>query len=324
MKNNKDKYILIFSSDFDQSTSDVIEWILNKECFFHRFNDKIGVNIKHITIGKQSNVVNFTFNNKEFSTKDIRSFWYRRGVLTQVSENIIGDSSLSFFLGEENNAKVWFLTNELDKKSKINHIKTSDLNKLFQLTLATKCGIKIPSTIVTTNKKELSDFVKSKKLVIAKSVQSTFFAINKSTEYGLLTNIFDNKDLAKTTAIFFSTTFQEQVVKKYELRIFYLDGIFFSMAIFSQNNPKTVVDFRNYDSSSPNRTVPFQLPINIERKLNKLMIKLELKSGSIDMIVNEKDEYIFLEVNPIGQFGMVSNPCNYYIEEMIAKKLYDG
>jgi hypothetical protein len=29
----------------------------------------------------------------------------------------------------------------------------------------------------------------------------------------------------------------------------------------------------------------------------------------------------FLEVNPAGQFGMVSTPCNYYLEEKIAEVL---
>jgi glutathione synthase/RimK-type ligase-like ATP-grasp enzyme len=51
------------------------------------------------------------------------------------------------------------------------------------------------------------------------------------------------------------------------------------------------------------------------------MIKLGLDSGSIDMIVSTEGKYIFLEVNPVGQFGMVSYPCNYYIERDIADYL---
>src|SRR5690606_41647080 len=63
-----------------------------------------------------------------------------------------------------------------------------------------------------------------------------------------------------------------------------------------------------------NRTVAFNLPSDIENKLTKLMNVLSLNFGSIDMIVSKNREYYFLEVNPVGQFGMVSFPCNYNIE----------
>ncbi|MPT35513.1 MAG: hypothetical protein E2604_10600 [Flavobacterium sp.] len=56
-------------------------------------------------------------------------------------------------------------------------------------------------------------------------------------------------------------------------------------------------------------------------KLKKLMKVLKLNSGSIDMLVSSNNEYVFLEVNPIGQFGQVSKPCNYYLEKQIAKEL---
>jgi D-alanine-D-alanine ligase-like ATP-grasp enzyme len=51
------------------------------------------------------------------------------------------------------------------------------------------------------------------------------------------------------------------------------------------------------------------------------MNKLDLNCGSIDMIVTPKNEYVFLEVNPVGQFGMVSYPCNYNLEKKIAEYL---
>ena len=44
----------------------------------------------------------------------------------------------------------------------------------------------------------------------------------------------------------------------------------------------------------------------------------DLDTGSIDMMYSTDGEYYFLEVNPVGQFGMVSYPCNYYIEKEIA------
>ena len=48
---------------------------------------------------------------------------------------------------------------------------------------------------------------------------------------------------------------------------------------------------------------------------------LNLDCGSIDMILTPKNEYVFLEVNPIGQFGMTSYPCNFQLEKRIAEIL---
>lgn len=100
-----------------------------------------------------------------------------------------------------------------------------------------------------------------------------------------------------------------------------MKGKFYSMAIFSQNDNQTSVDFRNYNYNKPNRKVPFQLPMEIEKKLDILMKKLDFNSGSIDMIVTVENEYVFLEVNPLGQFSMTSFPCNYNVEKIIAEYL---
>jgi len=51
------------------------------------------------------------------------------------------------------------------------------------------------------------------------------------------------------------------------------------------------------------------------------MKKINLDNGSIDIIVDNNGKYYFLEINPVGQFGMVSIPCNYYLEKKIANYL---
>ncbi|ULT23576.1 hypothetical protein KUH03_31060 [Sphingobacterium sp. E70] len=97
----------------------------------------------------------------------------------------------------------------------------------------------------------------------------------------------------------------------------------YSMVIFSQLDDATKIDFRaeNYNDLSIKKT-PFLLPDALNKKIKILMKELGLCTGSIDMIVSDKDEYIFLEVNPIGQFGMTSIPCNYHIEKKLHSNLW--
>jgi RimK-like ATP-grasp domain. len=112
--------------------------------------------------------------------------------------------------------------------------------------------------------------------------------------------------------------------KKLEIRSFFIEGNFFSMAIFSQSSEQTKIDFRKYNNKLPNRTEPFKLPISIEDKLKKVFESIELNCGSVDLIIDKNDEYFFLEINPVGQYGMVSDPCNYELDKLIAKYLING
>ena len=91
---------------------------------------------------------------------------------------------------------------------------------------------------------------------------------------------------------FFPPSFcQAYIEKKIELRIFFLGNQFFSAAIFSQSNPKTKIDFRNYDDENPNRIIPFNLPKDVSKKLLKMINSLKLTSGSIDMIYTKKNQF---------------------------------
>jgi D-alanine-D-alanine ligase-like ATP-grasp enzyme len=93
------------------------------------------------------------------------------------------------------------------------------------------------------------------------------------------------------------------------------------MAIFSQNDPKTQIDFRNYNNENPNRNIPFKLPKKIEKKLKKIIKIKQLDSCSIDLIVTPENEFVFLEINPQGQFEWISYYCNYHIEKKIANHI---
>ena len=96
------------------------------------------------------------------------------------------------------------------------------------------------------------------------------------------------------------------------------------MAIFSQEIRTNKVDFRKYSKEIPNRYVPYDLPKTISMKLKRLMDNLKLNSGSIDLVYTKDEDYYFLEVNPVGQFAMVSEPCNYYLEKIVAQKLSEN
>ncbi|MCV9926265.1 grasp-with-spasm system ATP-grasp peptide maturase [Flavobacterium sp. LS1R49] len=306
--------ILIISEAFDSSTTNVIEWLDFLEKKWIRINAQNDLELNFI-----GNDVVFKTQDTTFKLSEISSCWYRRGYLPMKNSYKTGIAQFdNLQVGEFDNV-VQFIYYKLKKKKHLNSFYQADVNKLIANDIASELGILVPSDLIFSNaqvlKNELSasskDFITK---VMSGNCMQKFqgFTIYNYTKDLITDNIPDD---------FFPSLVQDKIAKKYELRIFYLDNKFYSMAILSQSDPQTNVDFRNYNNEKPNRTVPYKLPEEIEDKLSLLMNKLDVNCGSIDMIVTPKHEYVFLEVNPVGQFGMVSHPCNYELENKIAQFL---
>ncbi len=195
---------------------------------------------------------------------------------------------------------------------------SENVNKVDILKEAQRFGLNVPATLVTSSKETLQVFKEKYKFLITKCITDYRMLSHEGLYFELYKNEVSQFDVDKLPNTFFPALFQEKISKRYEIRTFYLDEVFYSMAIFSQSNSKTDIDFRRYDNDVPNRTVPYNLPIEIEKKIINLMKELNLNTGSIDLIRNHNGDYIFLEINPVGQFGMTSHPCNYNIEKKIA------
>jgi hypothetical protein len=198
------------------------------------------------------------------------------------------------------------------------------VSKLRMLALAAACGLRIPATLITNDRAELLAFIRRHGSVITKPVsEGKHFRVEGET-YGLYTAALDERAAASLPERFFPSAFQRQVDKAFEVRTFVLDEETWSMAIFSQGGATTQTDFRRRSSGSFNRTVPYALPEADRQAVLRFMKEAGLTTGSLDLIRDGGGTHWFLEVNPVGQFGMVSAPCNYHIEKRMAERLAQG
>jgi ATP-GRASP peptide maturase of grasp-with-spasm system len=314
--------VLIISDNKDQSTCDVIDWL-----------KYIGTSYLLLADNETFSIIEMAPNGSFIvqirdillKSEDISTVWYRRGFLKlpRISINAytrdqnISELFCSFF-HQEQTGLVDFFHDNLNKIKSINNQNTGSLNKLSVLQKAEECGLSIPNSIITSYKAVLKQFLKKNDQVITKAGIGDISFFTEQYVFSAYTELVDEQYLATIPEAFAPSFFQKLIAKKFEIRAFYLDEKIYSMAIFSQRNPKTTIDFRHYDRKIPNRRVPFQLPKEIEQKIVKFMNLLELTSGSIDLIYGTDEVFYFLEVNPIGQFGMTSYPCNYDIEKTIA------
>lgn len=328
--------LLILSEKGDLSTNDVIDWLYHLKVPFIRLNsdetEGVSINAENFSDGLSCKIVT---KNHTFYLNEIIGYWYRRGGLPffkipvksideAFDENVRG--KVKEYLNNEAHTLYAFLHRYLDQiPGKIGSSESAGVNKLIVLDTAKKIGLKTPNWSVLMEKEDAVHFIeKHGGEVITKGIWESLIVSTDDSGYSTYTEQvgYDSFDDIKST--FFPSLLQNKIQKKYEVRVFFLLDSFWSMAIFSQNDPQTTVDFRKYNDDKPNRNIPFQLPKEIEEKLIKLMRQLKLETGSIDLIVDENDDFIFLEVNPVGQFGMTSSPCNYSLEKKIAQHFYNN
>lgn len=323
--------VLIISEENDRTTDEVIQWLLNYNINLLRINKED--DLKIICINPNSGKALVEINGNVYDLNTFNTVWYRRGYFnpsciktTLVESSLNQDKAIQIgrFLNREWSILQGFLFHTLENKRNVlgNFLK-SQVNKLINLKIAKECGLQIPETNISCKGHIISSIV-NKTTQISKPIsESETFYDTDGSIFKMLTIGISAKDIDESAEMF-PTLIQQQISKWFEIRVFFLGAKYYSMAIFSQSSSKTNIDFRNYDDTKPNRMVPFILPKIVERKLKKFTKRLELNTGSIDMIVTPNREFVFLEVNPVGNIEMVSKNCNYPIEQDIANYLCYG
>lgn len=308
--------IQIISENQDKTTNEVITWLISDDEKFQRLN----VNETTETSIKLSSE---SLKIKKPSFSKSKVVWIRRGKLQLVPQSM-RNSGYSGYILKETFPVLDFLEHQW-KKDKVllgSYIEEGLNNKILNLSVAKNVGMNIPETLVTNKKADLLEFYSKNAPVISKCILNEP-RLNSNTHYYVTpgTFIIKEKEIELLGDSFAPLLFQKYTDKKYEVRVFVTGNSFFAMAIFSQNDEKTKIDFRNYNDEKPNRNVPFELPEEIKNKVKSFLKQKQMNQGSIDFIVTPENKFVFLEINPQGQLDWVSKNCNYYIEKHIAEQL---
>lgn len=193
-------------------------------------------------------------------------------------------------------------------------------NKLYQLTCATKAGLKIPDTIVTSDPERIRKFFyEHNRNIIIKMLYAS-----PIVDKVIYTNVVTEKQIKDTEKIrICPSIFQECIKKSYELRITVVGTEIFPVKIYSQEDPDTSLDWRKKPKLNDFEVKMEQtiLPENIVKQIRDFMNILGLRFGCIDMIVNENNEYVFLEINPNGQWLFLQLRAEVQIAKAIANLL---
>ncbi len=195
-------------------------------------------------------------------------------------------------------------------------------NKALQLELARRNGLEIPESLFTNDPEQVRHFFYEtcKGQMITKLHGTLSRSMSGDTPFFPTTQVAE-QDLEQLTGLpYCPMIFQELVPKAYELRIVYVDGEFFAGKIDASSSARGRTDWR-IASDIPLVWQAYTLPEDIAGALDRMMKEMGLLFGAIDVIRHTDGRYIFLEVNPQGEWGMLQRDLGYAIGQTIASKL---
>ena len=188
-------------------------------------------------------------------------------------------------------------------------------NKARQLRLAHALGLSIPPTLITADPAAARRFFHAHDGRVIAKLQTSLGHSMRGGD-GLPTRMLRREDLDALGGLrHCPMIFQRYVPKARELRVAWVDGRAFTGAL---DGAKCGVDWR-YESTAAWQ--PHDLPPAVHQRLARLMARLGLRQGAIDLIVDPDGDHVFLEVNPHGEWGMLERDLDLPIGAALADAL---
>jgi glutathione synthase/RimK-type ligase-like ATP-grasp enzyme len=196
-------------------------------------------------------------------------------------------------------------------------------DKAWQLRLATQLGFEIPPTLISNDPSALLDFYREHNgQLVCKAVDFPHFPASDGVDTWLFTTqLVTPRDVAHAESIrYCPAIFQAYIPKRLELRITVVGERVFPCEIHSQERERTRYDWRRYDlEHTPHRE--HALPRDVAARCIRIVRELGLCYGALDLVLTPDGRYVFLEVNPMGQFLWIEKITGMPISEAICDLL---
>lgn len=183
--------------------------------------------------------------------------------------------------------------------------------KLYQLAVARELGLRVPETLATSSEKAAREFCSRFPLTIFKS-----FAGNDA--FWQPTRLFRSEMREQLNTLHLCPViFQEFIEGRWDLRVTVIDA-FVQAVRFNVGDSRYPYDVRIDTRIKPE---PTKIDPKMEKLVLKLVQRLGLRYGSIDLRETLAGDLVFFEINPAGQFLYLDLLAGSKICEQMASAL---
>jgi hypothetical protein len=251
--------------------------------------------------------------------------WVRRPSVPAVG----GAPELAAFIGDETASLMAGLWSVLQAEW-VNDLTAGRRasSKPLQLAVAASVGWATPRTYIGNDPVEVRRlWSRCDRQIIMKPFTVAAVAVRGDLRVPY-TSLVDAGELRDDDAIWgCPAIWQEALPKAFEVRITVVGDSVLAGAIDSQASSRTRDDWRRYDFENVAHSA-HELPEEVRAQSLALVAALGLRFGAIDAVATPDGRYVFLEVNPFGQWLWMEQLCGLPIAEahasLFARLLNDG
>jgi glutathione synthase/RimK-type ligase-like ATP-grasp enzyme len=252
----------------------------------------------------------------ELDLEAVRAVWWRRPGAFVLPETLRDPAHRRLALSEANTAfhgayesmnALWINRPALDAVAS---------HKPYQLALAQTLGLEIPQTMMTSDPEEARKFWRA---CDGDVVYKQFIALPETWSETRRLGEAETK-VADAAIRLAPVIFQRHVAAVADLRVTIIGEEVFAAAV-DVRDLEYDVDVRLNLSA---KHVAHDLPDDVTEMLHALMRQLGLVYGAIDLRLTADGRYIFLEINPAGQFLYVEQQTGQPITAALAARLAAG
>jgi hypothetical protein len=157
--------------------------------------------------------------------------------------------------------------------------------------------------------------------LVSKLSGPAFHASLFAHTFGRYTNVVTKRDVGYASSVrYCPIIFQAYVPKLFELRITVVGQKVFAAEIHSQHTNRTRHDWRRYDHYHMSYA-QHCLPDDVAQRVLDLVQQLNLGYGAIDMVFTPDGRYVFIEINPNGQYLWIEQATGLPITDAIVDLL---
>jgi glutathione synthase/RimK-type ligase-like ATP-grasp enzyme len=183
-------------------------------------------------------------------------------------------------------------------------------NKLVQLRAARALGFALPETLVSNDPRRIRAFLDRHAATgtICKSFRPVTWEGEQHVAILYTSKITAEQLPSDATMQLAPAIFQSYVDKAYEVRVTAMGHELFAARLDSQRSARGSVDWRLIDQQEL-AVEPLALPDEVACMCRSLLARLGLVFGCFDFVVTPAGDYVFLEINQMGQFLWKEQAC---------------
>jgi len=300
---------LLITTEGDFSADLIVLALQSQGTPFFRFNTDAFPQSTSIGWNSDTETLNVSTDTESIEISHFRSAWFRRFVPIDGTD-FIRQECLAYLEGI-------FQVQPIHWMNRPSSVRIAEL-KIVQLAVAKESGFQVPKTVVGNDLHAARSLLSPDTAVVVKSL-STSSVEMEGQRYRLFSQALDWDDIDEGSLRCSPCIIQELAKPGIDIRVTVVGEYFFPVAIIPRResgNP----DWR----SLPDEDLDYQvveLPADLKRSCRTMMLTLDLEYAAFDLIWNGEDRYMFLEVNPSGQWGWIDRHLDLGISETIAAHL---